>query len=100
MCSMVLSTANFQDGDAVPYFFWDRNVTVAELRSALADRAHPRRMALLRSLLREARPDEVWSFVTPADVARDWDAIAVGLGGRRAFWAWLLKEWRDRGFLR
>jgi len=87
------------DDEAVPYFLWDRQVTVGELRTVLSDGSHPQRMPLLRALVREARPDDVWSFVTPELVAREWDDIKPGLGRRRAFWEWLLGAWRDHGFL-
>ncbi|MBM4353955.1 MAG: hypothetical protein FJ109_09220 [Deltaproteobacteria bacterium] len=100
MCGMVLSRNRFDDDREVPYFFWDRKVTVGELRAALADRTDPRRIPLLRALLREARPDEVWSFVTPEVVAEEFESIRPGLGPRRRFWEWLLQAWRDHGFLR
>lgn len=90
---------DFSDSDAVPYFLWDRAVTVGQLRAILADGGHPQRPALLRALLREARPDDVWRFVTPQQVAAEWDAIAPGLGRRRAFWQWLLQQWRALGLL-
>jgi len=92
-------SSEFQDESAVPSFLWDRNITVGEFRGVLADDSNPRRISLLRVLLREARPDEVWWFVTPETVLREWDAIAPGLGRRRGFWEWLLSAWREHGFL-
>ena len=100
MCGMQIERSGFEDDQAVPYFLWDRNVTVGELRAALADGSDPRRIPLLRVLLREARPDDVWKFVTPQSVADEWSEINPGLGQRRAFWQWLLGAWRDHGFLR
>lgn len=88
------------DDSAVPYFFWDRNITTGELRAALSGPACPRRVSLLRALLREARPDDVWSFVTPQQIADEWESVAPGLGRHREFWEWLLGAWRDHGFLR
>ena len=100
MSATDFAPAGFLDDRTVPYFLWDRSVTVGELRSALADPSHPQRLTLLRVLLREARPDEVWSFVTPELVAREWRSISPGLGRRRPFWQWLLGAWRKHGFLR
>lgn len=100
MCVVQNTNPSFQDDLSVPYFLWDRGVTVGELRSILADASHPQRIDLLRVLLREARPDEVWSFVTPAVVVREWKLISPGLGRRRDFWKWLLGAWREHGFLR
>lgn len=100
MCASQLTRPGFEDDQAVPYFLWDRNVTVGELRLALANMADPRRISLLRVLLREARPDEIWNFIAPELVVREWDAISPGLGRRRDFWEWLISAWRQRGFLR
>ena len=99
MCSTGQWTREFKNDEAIPYFLWDRNTTGGQLRKALNNASHPQRTALLRVLLREARPDEVWSFVSPETVAREWDTISPGLGRRRAFWDWLLAEWRRLGFL-
>jgi len=92
--------AKFDDDSAIPDFLWDRGTTVGELRAILADAEHLQRIPLLRTLLREARPDEVWSFVSPDLVVREWEDIKPGLGKRLAFWTWLLGAWRDRGFLK
>ena len=92
-------TREFKNDEAIPYFLWDRDTTVGQLREALDNASHPQHTALLRVLLREARPDEVWAFVSPEMVAREWDTISPGLGRRRAFWDWLLAEWRRLGFL-
>ena len=90
---------DFSRDDAIPYFLWDRSVTVGRLRAALRNPSDPQRIPLLRVLLREARPDEVWQFTTPQAVAREWSAISPGLGRQRAFWEWLLAAWRERGLL-
>ncbi len=92
-------TTDLRQDDAVPYFLWDRNVTVGRLRQALRTPDDPQRIPLLRALLREARPDEVWQFVAPQDVLREWVAISPGLGRRREFWEWLLDSWRKLGLL-
>lgn len=85
--------------DARPYFFWDRRITVAELRDAIAATDHPEHFDLLAHLLREARPDEVWQYVTPQQVAVEWPRLASRLGRRRDFWAWVIQSWRQLGFL-
>jgi len=84
----------------VPYFLWDRDITVDAMRAILADKDHPERVPLLALVLREARPDEVWEYVTPYEVADDWHLLEPRLGRKRAFWAWLLASWRELGYLR
>lgn len=85
--------------DARPYFFWDRRITVAELRDALSSTDHPEHLDLLAHLLREARPDEVWNYVTPRQVAAEWPRLASRLGRRKEFWAWVIESWTQLGFL-
>jgi hypothetical protein len=83
-----------------PYFFWDEPLTNADLRSALGgDRGEPERLRLLGKMLREARDEDVWSFVTPGDVAEALPRIARRLGRRRAFWEFLIAGWRRDGLL-
>jgi len=92
-------TRDFTEDEKVPYFLWDRAITVAQLRATLNTPGAHDREALIAHVLREARPDEVWAFVSPGDVAAEWARLAPRLGRRRAFWAWLLEEWRTLGLL-
>ena len=84
--------------DLVP-FAWDRELSPARLRAALADPADPDHDRLLALLLREGRPDEVWRWTTPEHVAAHFARIEARLGRRRAFWRWLLDGWRRLGLL-
>jgi hypothetical protein len=83
-----------------PYFFWDEDLSVAELHAALgAEGQADRRLRLLGKLLREARDIDVWRFVTPADVAAALPALERRLGRRRRFWEFLIEGWRRDGLL-
>lgn len=90
--------ADIVGGRARPYFLFERDMDEETFRQILADPNNPARIALLRELLREARPADVWMFVTPQLVASEWDSVAPGLGRTRPFWLWLLERWRARGF--
>jgi len=85
--------------DLVPYFLWHRNVTIRQLREILLDASDQRRVQLLRALVREARPDDVWRFVSPESLWREWPDVEPGLGRSRPFWNWLMQEWRRLGYL-
>ncbi len=86
------------DGQPRPYFLFERAMDEPTFRRILGDPGDPARPALLRELLREARPEDVWKFVTPELLAAEWAVIAPGLGRSRVFWEWLLNQWRARGF--
>jgi hypothetical protein len=95
------NSADLSDDNAVPYYFWDRRMSVGEIRRILGSPSHAEHVAVLSHLLREARPDEVWQwqFVSPADVAREWPQLSTRLGRRRRFWEWVLASWRALGLL-
>ena len=94
-------TTDMGHSDARPYFLWDEDVSVAELRAILNERDEddPTRLRLLGKMLREARDLDVWSFVRPLDVARALPKIERRLGRRAAFWHFLIDGWREDGLL-
>ncbi len=94
-----LSTS-LSDPGAVPYFLWDDPMTVAEVKGRLQSASEPERLRLLSLILREARDPDVWLFVSPEDVVRQWPRLADHLGRRRSFWEFLLESWRRLGLLK
>ena len=82
-----------------PWFLWDVDVSSAGLRDRL-QLPDPRIRAQWQGrVLREARVDEVWQYVTLDELLRDWEHLSKHLGRRRAFWAWLIASWRKDGLL-
>lgn len=92
-------TTDPRQGDARPYFLWDEDVTNDELRAVLARRDHADRPRLLGKMLREARDIDVWSYVTPEDVAVALPELGRRLGRRAGFWEFLIEGWRADGLL-
>lgn len=82
-----------------PYFLWDEDVSVAELRAALRAGSSEERDRLLGKMLREARDIDVWSFVAPAEVAEALPRLTRRLGRRAPFWKFLIDGWRTDGLL-
>jgi hypothetical protein len=83
-----------------PYFLWDDDVSVAEFRSRLGS---PDRDVAARSfarLLRDARYEDVWIFVTPQDVSERLPEIEPYLGRSRGLWTHLMRAWRELGLVR
>lgn len=95
-------TTDLARDDQRPYFLWNEDLTVGEVRERLSQRdgeAERERLRLLSILLREARDPDVWEFVTPNEVARELPQIAHRLGRRRRFWEFLIEGWREDGLL-
>lgn len=85
--------------DARPYFLWDEDTSIAELRAVLAGPDCEHRDRLIGKMLREARDIDVWAFVTPTEVARLLPRIARYLGRRKPFWEFLIEGWQRDGLL-
>jgi hypothetical protein len=92
-------TTDLDRSEARPYFLWDEDLSIAELRQRLAGPDPKERQRLLEKLLREARDIDVWKFVTPEEVAEALPTIAGRLGRRRSFWEFLIQGWREDGIL-
>jgi len=92
-------TDDWSREDLRPYFLWDEDLSVGELRSRLSGPDKGERLRLLTKLLREARDVDVWHFVTPSEVASALPRVARWLGRRRGFWEFLIEGWRQDGIL-
>ena len=92
-------TTDLERADLRPYFLWDEDISIAELRDALAHGDAYTRDRLLGKMLREARDVDVWHFVTPLQVADALPRVERRLGRRAAFWRFLIDGWREDGLL-
>ncbi len=90
---------NLDDPETRPWFLWDEDMSVGELRQVLADEGHPRWPELAAKVMREARDDQVWLFLPVERVASRYPDLAPPLGRRRPFWDYLLAAWRRHGLL-
>ena len=78
---------------------WDREETPESLSAKLAEASAEEWLPLAAWILREARPEEVWRFLRPAEVARRLDDLVPLLGRRKEFWIYLIGTWRELGKL-
>ncbi len=85
--------------ETVPYICWDRQWTVADIRHRLASTQGVERCRLMAWLMRELKTPEVWFFLKPADVQRDFEGISRWLGPARPLWTYLLGTWHELGKL-
>ena len=91
---------DLRNPDTRPWFLWDEDLSVRELRAVLDDENHPRWIELAAKVMREARDDQVWLFLPVERVAARYADLAPRLGRRRPFWDDLLGAWRRHGLLR
>lgn len=80
-------------------FAWDRPETAATLRAKLADTASPGWLHTAAWLMREARVDQVWQFLTLRQIADFYPQLSPMLGRRRPVWEHLLRTAHELGRL-
>lgn len=78
------------DAQGRPYFLWDNNVTVAELREHLSAADDDRRAYWLSKVMRQAKPDDALVIAGIDEMRRLWPKIEHALGRTRDFWTWYL----------
>ncbi len=81
------------DATGQPYFVWDQRMTLDEFERGLRDGDPDVRARYVARLMRDARPDDVFAFVSLDEIGTLWTAVAPLLGRNRPFWQWLLARW-------
>lgn len=90
---------DLDDPETRPWFLWDEDLSVRDLQEILADETHPRWLDLAAKVMREARDDQVWRFLTVGCVAARYPELTPRLGRRRGFWDYILRAWRRHGLI-
>lgn len=81
------------DPEGRPYFLWDIDMSLDAFRAALQDPDPQRRSYLVGKLMRQAKPDDVFGFVSLTQIRELWPMLVRYLGRTAAFWTWLLDAW-------
>jgi hypothetical protein len=77
-----------------PYFLWDEDLTIDGFRARLGDPDPEVRAYYLGKLMRQAKPDDVFTFVTLREIKALFPLVVRYLGRSREFWTWLLGRWK------
>ena len=48
-------------------------------------------------LMRQAKPDDVFTFASPRQIRELWPLLERYLGKKREFWTWLFETWEAQG---
>lgn len=78
-------------------FAWDRPETAASLRVRLGSATATEWLRTAAWLMREARVEQVWQFLTLRQVAEHFPQLSPMLGHRRPVWEHLLRAAHELG---
>jgi hypothetical protein len=85
------SPEHLVNAEGQPYFLWDSEMTLEQLRSGLQDPDPEVRAYLAGKLMRQAKPDDVFTFLTAREIRQLWPRLERYLGKTREFWTWLFE---------
>lgn len=82
------------DANGRPYFLWDEDLTLDMFRDRLIDPDPEVRAYYVGKLMRQAKPDDVFTFVNLQEIKALFPLVVRYLGRSREFWIWLLGRWK------
>ena len=85
------------DPQGRPYFLWDVDMTLARFQELLREGDADVPAYLIGKLMRQAKPDDVFTFVSVREIREAWPRLEKYLGRTREFWRWLLATWQEQG---
>lgn len=85
--------ARMCDSAGRPYFLWDTELTLEQFVALLRDGDRATRAYMVAKLMRQAKPDDVFEFVTLEQIRELWPEVQHDLGRTREFWGWILRQW-------
>ena len=92
-------SCDLDDPSARPYFLWNEDITVGDLRAKLQSPDVDERALWMARVMREARYQDVFKLLQLTDILSLLPRIDRHLGRSRDFWHWLIEGWRSDGLL-
>ena len=80
-----------------PYFLWDCDLDIHQFEQRLEHPDPAVRGYFIGKLMRQAKPDDVFEFVSPGTIRTEWDQLEKHLGDKGPFWSWLFSTWESQG---
>jgi hypothetical protein len=75
------------------YFFWDYDITEADLRAILQGENEVEKAWAITRLLEAARWEDIWRFITLEDLLANFERLRFRFAHDREMWAYALQHW-------
>lgn len=85
------------DQEQRPYFLWDCDLDLEQFQQRLRSSNPEVRAYFIGKLMRQAKPDDVFEFVSARTIREMWPHLEKFLGNKRDFWEWLFSVWETQG---
>jgi len=82
-----------------PDFLWDEPTTRSDLKQLLSGGDEEARLYYVAKIMREARFEEVWDYLSPAFLASHWEKLRWRLGRKTKFWEFIYRTWHAHGLI-
>jgi len=82
-----------------PNFLWDEPLTRGDLKKLLDGQNEEECVYYAAKILREARFEEVWDYLSPTFLASHWERLRRRLGRKQRFWEFFYATWREHGLI-
>lgn len=90
------------DGDGTSiarrlYFLWDYDIGEEEIRHILRQGNPTEKAWLITRILEYAKWDDIWRYLTTADIRQNLDRLQFRRSQDRELWAYALERWSSGG---
>jgi hypothetical protein len=79
------------------YFFWDYDITGDEIRRILCHGTQAERAWVISRILEYAKWDDIWRYLTVADIRQGFEHLRFRHPQDRELWAYALDRWGRHG---
>jgi hypothetical protein len=78
-----------------PYFIWNADLTEQDVRDILAGDDDYERQRMIGHIVRNARFEDIWHYITIQDILDNWRIVRGFLWppSLRELWTWALHVW-------
>jgi len=88
-----VSTGTGASGNHRLYFFWDYDLTGDDVRSMVRDGDPVEQAWVVSRILEYAKWDDIWHYVSVADIQRNFELLTFRCAQDRELWAYALDRW-------
>ncbi len=79
---------------------WDEPLSRDDLKKVLDSENEEESLYYAAKILREARFEEVWEYLSPTFLVSHWEKLRARLGRKKGFWEFFYTTWRAHGLIR